>query len=90
VIATPVRLNMSLVNKAVASAHNLIIILRVAAALLVALAAPGAALVLKLLIPEWFFVALVVVAVVSTRKDIWIPQLAPSLSVFSPRPPPIQ
>jgi hypothetical protein len=80
---------MSLMNKAVASAYNLIIILGVAAALLVALASPGAALVLKLLVPEWFFVALVVVAVVPTRKNIWIPQLAPSLSVFSPRPPPI-
>jgi len=88
VIATPVRLNMSLMNKAVAGAYNLII--GVAAALLVALASPGAALVLKLLVPEWFFVALVVVAVVPTRKNIWIPQLAPSLSVFSPRPPPIQ
>jgi hypothetical protein len=81
---------MSLMNKAVASAYNLIIILGVAAALLVALASPGAALVLKLLVPEWFFAALVVVAVVPTRKNIWIPQLAPSLSVFSPRPPPIQ
>jgi hypothetical protein len=90
VIVTPVRLNMSLMNKAVARAYNLIIILGVAAALLVALASPGAALVLKLLVPEWFFVALVVVAVVPTRKNIWIPQVAPSLSVFSPRPPPMQ
>jgi hypothetical protein len=76
--------------KAAGSAHNLIIFLSVAAALLVALAAPGAVLVLKLLVPEWFFVALVVIAVVPTRKDTWIPQVAPSLSVFSPRPPPIQ
>jgi hypothetical protein len=76
--------------KAAGSAHNLIIFLSVAATLLVALAAPGAVLVLKLLVPEWFFVALVVIAVVPTRKDTWIPQVAPSLSVFSPRPPPIQ
>jgi hypothetical protein len=77
-------------KKAVGSAHNLAIFLCVAAALLVALASPVAALVLKLLVPEWLFVALVVVAVVSTPKDTWIPLLAPSLSVFSPRPPPIQ
>jgi hypothetical protein len=76
--------------KAASSARNLIIFLCVAAALLVALAAPGAALVLKLLVPEWLFLALLVVAVVATRTDSWIPQLAPSLSVFSPRPPPIQ
>jgi len=43
--------------KAGGSAHNLIIFLSLAAALLVALAAPGAVLVLKLLVPEWFFVA---------------------------------
>jgi len=77
-------------KKAVDGAHNSIIFLCVAAALFVALAAPGAALVLKLLVPEWFFFAFVVVAVAPTRKDSWIPQLAPSLSVFSPRPPPIQ
>jgi hypothetical protein len=77
-------------KRAVVSAFNLAVILCVAAALFVALAAPVAALVLKLLVPEWFFLALVVVAVVPTRKDTWIPQLAPSLSVFSPRPPPIQ
>jgi hypothetical protein len=76
--------------KAASSARNLIIFLCVAAALFVALAAPGAALVLKLLVPEWLILALVVVAVVATRTDSWIPQLAPSLSVFSPRPPPIQ
>ena len=76
--------------KAGGCAHNLIIFLSVGAALLVAVAAPGAVLVLKLLVPEWFFVALVVIAVVPTRKDTWIPQVAPSLSVFSPRPPPIQ
>ena len=77
-------------KRAVVSAFNLALILCLAAALFVALAAPVAALVLKLLVPEWFFLALVVVAVVPTRKDTWIPQLAPSLSVFSPRPPPIQ
>jgi hypothetical protein len=77
-------------KRAVVSAFNLAVILCVAAALFVALAAPVAALVLKLLVPEWFFLALVVVAVDPTRKDTWIPQLAPSLSVFSPRPPPIQ
>jgi hypothetical protein len=76
--------------KAASSARNLIIFLCVAAALFIALAAPGAALVLKLLVPEWFFLAFVVVAVVATRTDSWIPQLAPSISVFSPRPPPIQ
>jgi hypothetical protein len=77
-------------KQAVDGSLNLVSFLCVVAALFVALASPGAALVLKLLVPEWFFVALVVVAVVSTRKDIWIPQFAPSLSVFSPRPPPIQ
>jgi hypothetical protein len=77
-------------KKAVTSAHNLLIFLCVAAALLVALGSPVAALVLRLLVPAWFFVALVVVAVVPTRKDTWIPQLAPSLAVFSPRPPPKQ
>ena len=77
-------------KRAVVRAFKLAVILCVAAALFVALAAPVAALVLKLLVPEWFFLALVVVAVVPTRKDTWIPQLAPSLSVFSPRPPPIQ
>jgi hypothetical protein len=71
-------------------AHNLTIFLCLAAALLVALAPPVAALVLRLLVPEWFFVALVVIAVVPTRQDTYIPQLVPSLSVFSPRPPPIQ
>jgi hypothetical protein len=76
--------------KAAGSAHDLIIFLRVAAALLVALGVSGAALVLKLLVPEWFFFAPVVIAVVATRKDTWIPQLAPSLSVFPPRPPPLQ
>jgi hypothetical protein len=77
-------------KKAVGSACHLVIFLWVSAAVCVALASPVAALVLKLLVPEWLFVALVVVAVVATRKDSWIPQLAPSLSVFSPRPPPIQ
>jgi hypothetical protein len=77
-------------KKAVGGACHLIIFLWVSAAGCVALASPVAALVLKLLVPEWLFVALVVVAVVATRKDSWIPQLAPSLSVFSPRPPPIQ
>jgi hypothetical protein len=77
-------------KQAVDGSLNWVSFLCVVAALFVALASPGAALVLKLLVPEWFFVALVVVAVVSTRKDIWIPQLPPSLSVFSPRPPPIQ
>ena len=76
--------------KAPGSARDLMIILCVAAALLIALSSPGAALVLKLLVSEWFFLGLVVVAVVSTQKDTWVPQLAPSLSVFSPRPPPIQ
>jgi hypothetical protein len=77
-------------KNAVTGAQNLLIFLCVGTALLVALASPVAALVLNLLIPEWFFVALVVIAVVRVRKDNWIPQLAPSLSVFSPRPPPIQ
>ena len=77
-------------KKAVTSAHNLLIFLCVAAALLVALGSPVAGLVLRLLLPEWIFVALVVVAVLPTRKDTWIPQLAPSLAVFSPRPPPKQ
>jgi hypothetical protein len=77
-------------KKAVAGALKLVSFLCVVAALFVALASPVASLVLKLLVPEWFFVALVVVAVVPTRKNIWIPQLATSLSVFSPRPPPIQ
>jgi len=77
-------------KRAVVSASNLAVILWVAAGLFVALASPVAALALKLLIPEWFFVALVVIAVVRARKVNWIPQLAPSLSVFSPRPPPIQ
>jgi len=77
-------------KKAVTSAHNLLIFLCVAVALLVALGSPVAALVLRLLLPEWIFVALVVVAVLPTRKDTWIPQLAPSLAVFSPRPPPKQ
>ena len=85
-----VRRNIGLMKRAVVSAFNLAVILCVAAALVVALAAPVAVLVFKLLVPEWFFLALVVVAVVSTRKDAWIQQLAPSLSVFSPRPPPIQ
>jgi hypothetical protein len=76
--------------KAIGSARDLIIFLCVAAALLVVVGASGVALVLKLLVPEWFFFALVIVAVVPTRKDTWIPRLAPSLSVFSPRPPPIQ
>jgi hypothetical protein len=74
--------------KAAGSAPDLIIFLCVAAALLVVVGASGAALVLKLLVPEWFFLALVVIAEFPTRKDIWISQLAPSLSVFSPRPPP--
>jgi hypothetical protein len=76
-------------KKAVTRAHNLLIFLCVAAALLVALA-PTVAFVLKLLVPEWFFVSLVAISVVPTQKDTWIPQLAPSLSVFSPRSPPIQ
>ena len=77
-------------KKAVTSAHNLLIFWCVAAALLVALGSPVAALVLRLLIPAWFFVALVVVAVVLLGKESWIPQLVPSLAIFSPRPPPIQ
>jgi hypothetical protein len=77
-------------KKAVGGACHLIIFLWLSAAVCVALASPVAALVLKLLVPEWLFFALVVVAVVANRKDSWIPQLAPSLSVFSPRPPPIQ
>jgi uncharacterized membrane protein YkvI len=81
---------MSVMKKVVGGAHNLIIFLCLVAALLVALAAPGTVLVLKLLVPEWFSVAVVVIAVVPTHKDTWIPQFAPSLSVFSPRPPPIQ
>jgi hypothetical protein len=80
---------MSLMKRAVVSAYKLAVVLCVAVALFVALASPVAALVLKLLVPEWFFFAFVVVAVVPSRKDIWIPQLAPSLCVFSPRPPPI-
>lgn len=85
-----VRRNIGLMKRAVVSAFNLAVILCVAAALVVALAAPVAVLVFKLLVPEWFFLALVVVAVALTQKDTWIPRLAPSLSVFSPRPPPIQ
>ena len=81
---------MSLMKRAVVSAYNLAVILCVAAALLAALASPFPVLVLKLLVPEWFVVALVVIAVVPTRKDTCIPQLGSSLSVFSPRPPPIQ
>jgi hypothetical protein len=81
---------MSFMKKAVGKAYHLIIFLWVSTAVCVSLASPIAALVLKLLVPEWLFVALVVVAIVSTRKDGWIPQIAPSLSVFSPRPPPIQ
>ncbi len=81
---------MGVMKKAVGGAHNLIIFLCLAAALLAAIATPVVALVFKLLVAEWFFVALVVIAVVPARKDTWIPQLAPSLSVFSPRPPPIQ
>jgi len=77
-------------KEVVGSAHNLIIFLCLAAALLGALATPVATLVLELLVPEWFLFAFVVVAVISSRKDTWIPQLAPALSVFSPRPPPIQ
>jgi len=77
-------------KKSVGNAYHLIIFLWMSAAVCVALASPVAALVLKLLVPAWFFVALVVVAVVPTRKDTWIPQLAPSLAVFSPRPPPKQ
>jgi hypothetical protein len=80
---------MSFMKKAVVSACHLIFFVW-AAALLVALASPVAALILKLLVPEWFFFALVIVAAVPTRKDTWVPRLAPSLSVFSPRPPPIQ
>ena len=81
---------MSFMKKAVGGACHLILFLWVSAAVCVALASPVAALVLELLVPEWLFVALVVAAIVPTRKDSWIPQLAPSLSVFSPRPPPIQ
>ena len=81
---------MSFMKKAVGKAYHLIIFLWVSAAVCVALASTVAALILKLLVPEWLFVALVVVAVVPTPKVSWIPQLAPSLSVFSPRPPPIQ
>jgi len=81
---------MSFMKKAVGNAYHLIIFLWMSVAVCVALASPVAALVLKLLVPAWFFVALVVVAIVSTSKGSWIPQLAPSLSVFSPRPPPIQ
>lgn len=77
-------------KKAVAGVHNFVSFLCLASALFLALASPVATLVLKLLVPEWFFVALVVIAVGPTRNDIWIPQLATSLSVFSPRPPPIQ
>jgi hypothetical protein len=77
-------------KKAVGSAYHLILLLWMSAAVCMALVSPVAALVLKLLVPEWLVVALVVVAVVATRKDSWIPQLAPSLSVFAPRPPPIQ
>jgi hypothetical protein len=77
-------------KKVVTSADNLLIFFCVVAALLIALESPVAALVLRLLVPAWFFVALVAVAVVPTRKDTWIPQLAPSLAVFSPRPPPKQ
>jgi len=76
--------------KAAGSARDLIIFLCVAATLLVALGASARALVLKLLVLEWFFVALVVVAVVLLGKESWIPQLLPSLAIFSPRPPPIQ
>jgi hypothetical protein len=81
---------MNFVKKAVDIGHSLVIFLCIAASLLIALSSPVAALVLKLLVPEWLFVALVVVAVVATRKDIWISQVVPTLSVFSPRPPPIQ
>jgi hypothetical protein len=77
-------------KKAVSSAHNLLIFLCVAAGLLVALGSPVVALVLRLLVPAWFFVALIVVALVPARKDTWNRQLAPSLAVFSPRPPPKQ
>jgi hypothetical protein len=81
---------MSFMKKAADIADRLVIFLCIAVSLLIALPSPVAALVLKLLVPEWLIVALVVVAVVATRKDIWIPQVAPTLSVFSPRPPPIQ
>ena len=80
---------MSFMKKAIVSACYLIIFLWVATGLFVALASPVAALVLKLLVPEWLFVALIVIAIVPTRQDTWIPQLVSSLSLFSPRPPPI-
>jgi hypothetical protein len=89
-MAVSVSTYYEVMKKAVAGVHNFVSLLCLAGALFVALASPVATLVLKLLVPEWFFVALVVIAVVPTRNDIWIPQLAPSLSVFSPRPPPIQ
>ena len=81
---------MGVMKKVVGGAHNLIIFLRLAATLFVAIEMPVASLVFKLLVAEWFFVALVVIAVLPARKNTWIPQLALSLSVFSPRPPPIQ
>lgn len=81
---------MSFMKKAFDIADSLVNFLCIAACLLIALSSPVAALILKLLVPEWLIVALVVVAVIATRKDSWIPQVAPALSGFSPRPPPIQ
>jgi hypothetical protein len=77
-------------KKTVDIAHSLVIFLCMAASLLIALCSPVAAFVFKLLVPEWLIVAFVVVAVVATRQGIWIPQVAPTLAAFSPRPPPIQ
>lgn len=72
------------------SAPRLVALLCVAMVLLASLAQPTFGLLILFLIPFWFFLAVVVSVPVPVVPDVCLPLSFPSLSVFSPRPPPVR
>ena len=69
---------------------RLAIFLCVAIAVLVAAMQPALGLVFAFLIPFWFFLAYVVIALLSCVPTVHKALPFPTLPVFSPRPPPVR
>jgi hypothetical protein len=70
------------------SALRLVALLYVAMVLLAVLVQPVLGLLFVFLVPFWFFLAIVVSALLPLVPKICIALPFPSLPVFSPRPPP--
>ena len=71
------------------SALRLVVLFCVAMVLLASLAQPALGLLFLLLIPFWFFLAVVVSILLPVVRDVCLPHPFPSQPVFSPRPPPL-